>query len=299
MGLSIVTIAAYCIRARKSLLGVPLPSLLIVFCFLLADARSPDVLAGFPVSLFSEYTMLALLLVACACFRRDRRLFWLSVLFLAILHVEQAVLHGFLSARVASHRWEMREYLLSIACVLYAGELFSNARNAGTTGRAATALAWSVFACLTAMGGWLSVEVTGSLVEGARRDRFVRQVAAGAEPIRRADFDVHYDGSRLAYAKEDCSASDTEARFLLHLFPQAPDDLPAHRKPYGFDNLDFQWGEADGGDDVRYGGMCVAVVRLPDYPIVRIRTGQWIPDERRNLWRVEFEVGPKGAESQP
>ncbi len=76
-------------------------------------------------------------------------------------------------------------------------------------------------------------------------------------------------------------------------------DLPAHRKPHGFDNLDFHWGEADGGDDVRYGGKCVAVVRLPDYPIVRIRTGQWIPDERRNLWRVEFQVGPKGAESQP
>ena len=99
----------------------------------------------------------------------------------------------------------------------------------------------------------------------------------------------------MAYARERCTASDTGAKFVLHLVPADPDDLPAHRKQHGFDNLDFDWGR--NGGRVGSNGQCVVAVRLPDYPIIRIRAGQWIPAERRNLWQVEFEVGQAVAES--
>ena len=102
-------------------------------------------------------------------------------------------------------------------------------------------------------------------------------------PIIRAGFDVYMDDHRLIYVKEGCRAEDVEARVFLHVFPMDKADLPDSRRRYGFDNLDFHLDRR-----VLYlDGRCVAERDLPDYPIGRIRTGQFIQGQGR-LWTSEF-----------
>ena len=111
------------------------------------------------------------------------------------------------------------------------------------------------------------------------------RIAAGdyGRPAAQSDFDVYLRGDALAYLKENCVAGDADARFSLHIFPADPADLPAVWREYGFENLDFQF--ADHGSYV--GDKCVAERELPDYPIDRIRTGQFVSGEGA-IWRAEF-----------
>ena len=114
------------------------------------------------------------------------------------------------------------------------------------------------------------------------------RIAAGdyGRPVAQSDFDVYLRGKTLAYLKESCAASDMDARFLLHIIPTNPADLPADWRERGFENLDFQF--ADYG--ARTGDICVAERELPGYPIERIRTGQFVSGEGR-VWGAEFAVG--------
>ena len=113
-------------------------------------------------------------------------------------------------------------------------------------------------------------------------------IAAGdyGQPVARSDFDVYMRGNRLAYLKENCAAGNADARFFLHIIPADPVDLPADRRESGFVNLDFRF--ADYGK--RVGDKCVVERELPDYPIERIRTGQFVSGEGA-IWRVEFAAG--------
>ena len=104
-------------------------------------------------------------------------------------------------------------------------------------------------------------------------------------PVAQSDFDLYLSGDTLAYLKEPCAPHDANARFFLHIFPADPADLPATGREFGFANLDFQF--ADHGADII--GKCVAALDLPDYPIERIRTGQFVSGEG-DLWRVEFSA---------
>ncbi len=110
-------------------------------------------------------------------------------------------------------------------------------------------------------------------------------IVAG-EPAHRAAFDLYLRDNQLHYVKEQCQPADTAARFFLHLLPADVADLPAARQEHGVDNLDF--------DFARYGaqfdGKCLATIRLPDYPIAGIRTGQFVIGGERS-WETEFAVG--------
>ena len=102
-------------------------------------------------------------------------------------------------------------------------------------------------------------------------------------PATSGAFDVYRHGNQLVYLKEPCAAADTEARFYLHVYPANPVNLPAQRRPYGFDNPDFQFPQ----NGVRWSGKCLAIAPLPDHEIARIRTGQYrIGGDR--LWTAEF-----------
>ena len=92
----------------------------------------------------------------------------------------------------------------------------------------------------------------------------------------------------MTYLKSPCRAADVQAQFFLHVVPEDVADLPAHRRQYGFDNLDFYY--ANHGLMGGFSAKCIAKRPLPDYPIVRIRTGQYTPDEGQ-IWKVEFPVG--------
>ncbi len=99
-------------------------------------------------------------------------------------------------------------------------------------------------------------------------------------------FDLYRADNRLHYVREQCSAGDTAARFLLHIIPADAADLPPERQEYGMDNRDF----AFAGRGAYFDGKCMATVKLPDYPIAAIITGQFVSGEPP-AWSVELAVG--------
>ena len=113
---------------------------------------------------------------------------------------------------------------------------------------------------------------------------------ASGEPAARSHFDVYTGENTVAYLKSPCGAADVQAQFFLHVVPEDVEDLPADPRQYGFDNLDYHHGR---NAALAFGGRCIAERALPDYPIGRIRTGQFTPDDGR-LWIAEFPVGAVG-----
>ena len=110
---------------------------------------------------------------------------------------------------------------------------------------------------------------------------------ASGEPAARSDFDIYTGENTVSYLKSPCSAADVQAQFFLHVVPEDVEDLPAHRRRYGFDNLDFHY---DRFAALTFGGKCIAKRPLPDYPIASIRTGQFTPGEGQ-IWQAELPVG--------
>ena len=110
-----------------------------------------------------------------------------------------------------------------------------------------------------------------------------RQELAAQSAVVREPFDLRIDGRRLVYRQAPCVPQETGFAFLLHLYPANPADLPPGRRAYGYENRDFRFGQWGTIRD----GECVAEVPLPDYPIARLRTGQYIPGGER-LWEVEL-----------
>ncbi len=125
----------------------------------------------------------------------------------------------------------------------------------------------------------------GTLTELREVERIIE---AAGEPVIRAKFDVYLRENLLVYTREPCAPADISDRFFLHLIPADRDDLPDNRQQYEFDNLDFNFAQAGLISE----GKCIARVFLPDYPITRIRTGQYIP-ESGPVWKAEFPVGSR------
>ena len=111
-----------------------------------------------------------------------------------------------------------------------------------------------------------------------------RREALAGEPLARSVYDVHLAGRALTYLRDGCTEAEAEARFFLHMVPVDAGDLPEHRREHGFDNLDFTLAARG----ARLDGNCVAVARLPDYPIATVRTGQH--DDTGKLWMAEFAL---------
>ena len=117
-------------------------------------------------------------------------------------------------------------------------------------------------------------------------------------------FDLYVGDGWLMYEKAPCEAEDIALPFLLHVLPEALEDLPDDRRGLGFDNLDFKFLERG----VAWQGRCHAELQLPEYAIDHIRTGQFVaedeavegPDdrERRNgspasgVWSVKIPLAP-------
>ena len=124
----------------------------------------------------------------------------------------------------------------------------------------------------------VSVETT----DAPRGDHLAR-LLGDSPPAIRSDWDVYLTENSLIYKKEQCTPEDTGPTFFLHLDPVDRNDLPSHRKQYGFDNLDFAF---------RYygfieGEVCIAGRALPDYGIAAIRTGQFTGEDR--IWEGSFD----------
>ncbi len=113
-------------------------------------------------------------------------------------------------------------------------------------------------------------------------------IIAGDFGERLADsrYDIYLDENILIYSKQSCAAKDTRAKFFLHIIPTDAQDLPDHRREYGFGNRDFNF---TGLDVHALYDWCIAIRTLPDYPIERIRTGQFT--DEGVVWRAEIELG--------
>ena len=128
----------------------------------------------------------------------------------------------------------------------------------------------------------------------ARKQRYVNQlIQQASERVVRAGWTVYRTGRKLIYRKEPCAPADVQAKFILHVVPADPADLPADRQPYGSENLDFyfRWSSLWKSLNFRLGDQCIAIAYLPTYPIDRIHIGQWISKDNRTVWEAEFSPG--------
>ena len=141
----------------------------------------------------------------------------------------------------------------------------------------------------TAAGGGDEWRVNINLAAQALAQALYARIAAGdyGQPVAQARFDLYLSGNKLAYLKEPCAPADANGRFFLHITPADPAVLPADRRERGFANLDFQFADHGGYAS----GKCVATFDLPDYPIDRIRTGQFVSGKRQ-LWNAGFPARP-------
>ena len=122
---------------------------------------------------------------------------------------------------------------------------------------------------------------------------------ASGEPVARSDFDIYLRENTVSYLKSPCSAADVQAEFFLHIIPEDLEDLPADRRQHGFGNTHFHYGIHHGNTAaLAFARQCIAEHPLPDYPIARIRTGQFTP-EGDQIWMAEFPVGAVEGEPSP
>ena len=113
------------------------------------------------------------------------------------------------------------------------------------------------------------------------------RIVAGdyGKPVTQSGFDVYLRDNRLAYLKEPCAEGDTDARFLLHIFPADHADLPSDRRERGFVNMDFWFAE----HGAYAGDICVARLDLPDYAIAHIAIGQKTASGVAE-WRADIDI---------
>ena len=121
------------------------------------------------------------------------------------------------------------------------------------------------------------------------------------EPIIESNFSVYLDEDSLIYAKEPCSDSDARGSFFLLLHPAKSADLPPSARATDSHDLFFRFYKRG----ARYDDACIARVALPDYPIERIRAGQYDGDDE--IWSAFYvfddaayrAASAKAARSEP
>ena len=132
----------------------------------------------------------------------------------------------------------------------------------------------------------LNLSRAGEIMADARRKTYWSTVAES--PVFSSSFDIYFneDERSLIYIKESCRADDTVPVFLLHIFPEDPDNLPDEFKQYSYGSFDFFFHE----HGVIFDGKCVVTVNLPQYRISRIRTGQYFRLVQRVVWMGDFPL---------
>ena len=110
-----------------------------------------------------------------------------------------------------------------------------------------------------------------------------RSLTQGA-PAARAHYDVYFDAGRgsLTYARAPCAPADVAARIFLHVVPVDSGDLLYDLARSGFDNLDF-----DLPAQALFDGKCLVTIRLPEYAVDHVRTGQ--TEKNGDVWTPLWE----------
>lgn len=111
-------------------------------------------------------------------------------------------------------------------------------------------------------------------------------------PVARGAWDVYAPAGYLLYESAECTADARAARFFVHVVPSRIMDMPMARHKAGFIPIDFDF-EANGWTE---GTACRAGVKLPPFPLARVRTGQFVvrEGESHEIWQVSVTMD--GAE---
>lgn len=133
---------------------------------------------------------------------------------------------------------------------------------------------------------WPAADDSVRVQYGDRRAVQAAYAAATADvPTARADFDVYVAPDAVTFARAPCRQEDTQPRFRLHVTPLEKRRLSPEQRRFGFDNLDFSFGDPG----ARVAHQCLARVPLPAYGIARLVMGQSAAAARAAwLWRVEI-----------
>ena len=138
--------------------------------------------------------------------------------------------------------------------------------------------------------------------------RAARRCMDDSVPDRPPDIAARFDvwGGRrgLIYVRDGCAPEYLAPRFFLHVEPEDPADLPEDRRRHGFDNRDFSprghmpaypWPPSP-PLATRLGERCLVWVPPPDYPVRRVRTGQFVDGggRLRSLWEGEIDLAGAG-----
>ncbi len=315
--LCMATSAAFFCR-KDRLFGIPLPSILLMLGFLLilsyTSGADLDELSG---ANFREYVTsirrtfgfivveekaLLLLFFIFALFSRQVELVIASAATLALAFALAYV--NYLAAisieslpKLRGSLFEVREYLFGLGCLFYCletllaqgkvrGNLAGAIRRLKLPGRRIPFLMMTCYLVIAGSIGLIFLAAFAANARTAAIEEALWSVTAD-EPAARSNFDIYLRENALYYLKSPCSAADVQAQFFLHVHPEDVEDLPADRRQHGFDNLDFHF---DGFAAPASGDRCIAERPLPDYPIARIRTGQFTPGDGE-IWTAEFPVG--------
>ncbi len=128
------------------------------------------------------------------------------------------------------------------------------------------------------------------------------RAVVAAPPVARSAFALYLDGRTLTYVKAGCQRADTRGRFFLHVFPRDRAVLAAAQRSLGFAVLDFgfDWWRHDIShvqQTARFADKCLATVRLPAYPLARLRTGQVAG--AGGGWAVDVALPERGGAGRP
>ena len=128
------------------------------------------------------------------------------------------------------------------------------------------------------------------IIPGTNPLAFYRDVyrsAVAGEALAKSVFDIYLDDGHLIYIKTPCGRTEVYEKFFLYVHPKDKADLPAHRKSFNFDNLDFRF---TGPYGMRFDDKCLARIPLPDYAIDHIRTGQYRWGATSPTWQATFRI---------
>ena len=110
-----------------------------------------------------------------------------------------------------------------------------------------------------------------------------RLLAEAGEPIIRSNYDVYLTKKWLLYTKASCTERDVLAPFTLRVTPVDVKELGEEGSRQGFEEFSFEFHEHGWW----IGGSCLVIVELPDYAVLSVRTGQYMPGGGQ-LWEGGF-----------
>ena len=288
-----VTAIALCYRQDR-LFGIPLPSMPLLFGFLLLRLYAKSLYEQFYATLITVEQGLLLLLAVFALASRQPKCF---ILVASTLALNLALWYAYGPQDLAPYAkpYEVYEYLLGLACLCYALQLLLAQRRqaavaqpqgaAGKMARAHVPL-W-LAACALVMVGSVGLAIL-KYVQNRDEQKTWKLLASGeSAPLARSHFDFHIVGNRLVYLRKPCIPTDTyrALRMSVRIVPVDSDDLPSHRKRLGHDDRYYRfYRQATFLDE-----GCLSSVPLPDYPIARIRVRQAMLDENGE-WQTLSEI---------